>query len=398
MALRNKAGRISALLSLGAGAVLLLFVFAKAMPVSKPDPDRSEPPDPTEMIQATEIPFEPVAVSSVALPPPPMPEAPAAPPPPEPEPEPAVTVEPLKPSEPVAEPEPALKVEPLRPQKPNAKAKAEIEVEPLKPTEPKGKTVEKVLEIKPLKKALREKAEIVPRTPEAKPEPVVNAEPKPEYRVKPIQPKPEPRREIVKKTEPAHEPAPESEPETVRVSVQTRGQIVKDGRALLRLLEHGSGPTIEIAWPRGQGARQQLYRSLTRCYGMQAILMDGHGNLFRQSGERGRKWEINLDRYSGFVRQPAGFVAGAERRITDDIRRYHGLGYGTRLVRIFPRQVDAVLLGGLQKLLGGRYKKAGLIRASYRQAGGNLYVDEIETDGIPVDGQIALAGRRGCRT
>ena len=132
---------------------------------------------------------------------------------------------------------------------------------------------------------------------------------------------------------------------------------------------------------------------------MQAILMDGAGNLYAATGERGRKWEINLDRYSGFVRQPAGFIASEERASAEAIRRYHGFGRNQGVVRVFPRQVDSVLLGGLQQVLGENYRHTKRIRASYRQDGRTLYVEGIEADGMRVDGRIAFNPKRGsgCR-
>jgi hypothetical protein len=392
MSWRKKPGRISALLSLGAGAALLLFVFANVTPATEAEPQRPDrPADLSKLPIPEELPVDPMAVAKISLPAPPSPKFSA----PESAPEPTVKIEPLRPADPAEKAEPAPKLEPLRPTEPEVQAKPELEVSPIKPRKPEAKPAEPVAEIKPLKKTVREKPSVQPRKPEPKPETVV--EPAPEYTVKPMEPRhtePAPEPEMP----PVAKPEPKAQSETVQVSVQTRGAVVREGRALLRLLEHGSGPTIEIAWPPGNGARRQLYRSLTQCYGMQAILIDGHGNLFRQSGERGRKWEINLDRFSGFVRQPAGFIAGEEQRLGEDIRRYHGLGYGTSLVRVFPRHVDAVLLGGLQKLLGGKYKTSGLIRATYRMSGEKLFIDGIETDGRPVEGRIVFSGRRGCRT
>ena len=116
----------------------------------------------------------------------------------------------------------------------------------------------------------------------------------------------------------------------------------------------------------------------------------------RKKAARGQKWEINLDRFSGFVRQPAGFVATEERRAADVIRRYHGLRFGTNIVRIFPRRVDAVLLGGLQQILGDGYGRSRAIHGTYRQIGGTLYVEDIVADGVSVAGRIAFSSGRRC--
>ncbi len=62
---------------------------------------------------------------------------------------------------------------------------------------------------------------------------------------------------------------------SVAVAPATR----KAGRALLRLLEHGKGPSVEIAWPDDARDRTRLHRLLGRCYGMRLAVMDGADRL-----------------------------------------------------------------------------------------------------------------------
>ncbi|MBE0529634.1 MAG: hypothetical protein IH626_02335 [Rhodospirillales bacterium] len=178
---------------------------------------------------------------------------------------------------------------------------------------------------------------------------------------------------------------------TVHVSTQAGGAVAQEGRALLRLLEHGSGPAIAIAWPSDTGQQTRLYQVLARCYGMRSIVMDGQGILYVADGARGHRWELNLDRFSGFVRQPLGFIAPEERAQAAAIRRHHTLDGSAGVVRIFPRRVDAVLLGGLRQVLGDSYGDARAIHAVYRLEGSRLFVEHIERDGVVVDGRIAFA-------
>lgn len=186
---------------------------------------------------------------------------------------------------------------------------------------------------------------------------------------------------------------------TIRAVAAANDPMTMAGRPLLRLLEHGQGPDIEIAWPNERRRREALYRLLGNCHGMRAAVMDEGGNLYLAEGQRRRRWELDLDRFSGFVRQPDGFTARQEDRRADAIRRHHGLGRLARLVRLFPRRVDAALLGGLREILGERYKTAAAIRATYRQIGLRLFIEDIEADGVGVDGRIALASvpAPGCR-
>ena len=178
------------------------------------------------------------------------------------------------------------------------------------------------------------------------------------------------------------------------------GEGVQQGRTLLRILEHGEGPSVEIAWPASGKAREHLFQRFASCYGMRIALMDGGGRLFVSEGRRQSPWSINLDRYSGYVRQASGVTGRAERQAIGRIRAHHGKVNGATPVRLFPRRVDAVLLGGLHELLGGDYARANTIRATYQLNGGNVIVDAVIVDGRRVPGRIdlSLGTGRTCST
>ena len=161
---------------------------------------------------------------------------------------------------------------------------------------------------------------------------------------------------------------------------------------LLRILEHGSGPSIEIAWPVDPGKRRQLFQRFETCFSMRLALMDEDGSLFIEGGIRGQSWDLDLDRHSGFVRQTTGRITASEDRQVQNIRAFHGALGGTASVRVFPRRMDAILLGGLRQLIGHRYGKVGSIRASYRVDGDRVLVEAIEADGEPIQGHVELSG------
>lgn len=166
---------------------------------------------------------------------------------------------------------------------------------------------------------------------------------------------------------------------------------IQKGRTLLRVLEHGRGPGIEIAWPDGAAARERLFGLLDRCHGMKVAVLDELGNLFTLEQAPGQRWEINLDRYSGFLRQPSGQTARSEENLVRAIRRRHGLSGGTP-VRIFPRHADAALLGGLEQRIGANYADSHQIRATYVLNGDRLRIDGLQVDGAPLPGRIDLGG------
>ena len=163
---------------------------------------------------------------------------------------------------------------------------------------------------------------------------------------------------------------------------------IKNGRTLLRLLEHGAGPEIELAWPRERADRAKLYDMLNRCFGMRLALMDSQGRLLGGDGEA---WTPNLDRFSAFIRHPSGRLTAAEQR------QMSRAGPGLKLVRLFPRSFDARLLGGLNGLIGADYGGLGQIQARYRLSGRTLLVERIEGDGRRYPGEIAIPAPRGCR-
>lgn len=180
----------------------------------------------------------------------------------------------------------------------------------------------------------------------------------------------------------------------------TPGAIVEaEGRVLLRILEHGSGPMVEIAWPVSVIQHLALYRLFEACYGMEIAVIDSRGRLYNRSGKAGRPWQPNLDRYSGLARKPFGHLTSDEKDGIARIRTFHGGLRATDNVRLFPRRLDALLLGGLKALIGAGYAEAIAIRAHYRRDGDSVLVEGIRLDGRPILGRIDLSNAgRHCRS
>ena len=175
--------------------------------------------------------------------------------------------------------------------------------------------------------------------------------------------------------------------------------LVEQGRVLLRMLEHGRGPAIELAWPDRADDQERLYQTLRDCLGMRVALRDDEGRLYVGNSPPGQPWQPNVDRYSGFARQPTGRLSAAEHRDRSTIAKHHNLSRQTSAIRIFPRQIDAQLLGGLRRLVGKRYGRAHNIRAKYRLFTDGVTVMGILVDGRPIAGGVALAAtaKSGCR-
>jgi len=164
---------------------------------------------------------------------------------------------------------------------------------------------------------------------------------------------------------------------------------IREGRALLRLLEQGEGPDIEIAWPAAAADRFDLYRLFKNCFGMRTMVMTADGEVFDADGERSTAGPVDTDRYSGFARQPAGGLSAAEQDQIDTIRRRYGLRHG-QVLRLFPRPVDAILLGALHRIAGGAFDKGVRIRARYQAADNGVHVVGFLIDDHAVSETIVL--------
>ena len=80
------------------------------------------------------------------------------------------------------------------------------------------------------------------------------------------------------------------------------------------------------------------------------------------------------------------------------VARHHRLA-DWRPVRVFPRNVDAVLLGGLQQVVGAAYGSARTITAAYTLHGRRLILGSVRVDGRAIAGAVDLTGAAdsGCR-
>jgi len=170
---------------------------------------------------------------------------------------------------------------------------------------------------------------------------------------------------------------------------------VSEGRAYLKILEQGAGPGIEIRWPSESSQRDRLYSVLVQCLGMRTGLLDGEGRLFLGDGQKGQPSTLDGERYSGFVRRPEGAIARDEEREIARVRGFHQVRASASAARIFPRRVDAYLIGGLRQLVGDGYLKTKSVRATYRLKNGRPVVDSIVADGRRIDGGIDLAAVAG---
>lgn len=330
------------------GLALFLIVMSQKPNASE---TQDKPPPEAPVVEKTETP-PPQTEAAVVLPPPPAAKLPATP---------ATAPRPTSVKAKVK-----VKVEAAAP------APATVERPPLKPR--RVETPAETAEITPLKPRRRPPpVETPPRTtPESLPDPA------------PV--------ETSEETPPAQVA---SLPETKTAPVPVTRKTVKDGRALLKMLETGKGPVIEIAWPRDAGDRARLYSVLTTCHGMQTAMLAGKSNIYTVDGAPGARWNVNRDAVSGFVRRPAGELTRAEKSAIARIKTRHGILYATP-VRLFPRGVDAVMLGGLGQIVGPGYLKYKTIRARYRLNGNRITVADIRVDGTDRRGVVALPRTGRC--
>jgi len=327
-------------------------------------------------IELVELPPDPASAEAASPPAPPsQPEVAAISAPP-PAPVPVKLTAPTPPQK----ADPPKPVMPLRPD-----ARAASKVEALRPDPPKAEPEPLPVEALKPEQHIAALPEPVPLRPDPpKPEPV--------KKVEPPKPQPKPKAEIKPPVE--SKPAPKTEP-APQANVAA---VVGEGRAFLRILENGHGPSIEIGWPADGRQRERLYGVLVRCLGMRTAMLDGQSRLFIAEGARGQPTALNADQYSGFVRRPEGALAGEEQKEIARVRAYHATIAGAEPARIFPRRVDAYLIGGLRQAVGDEYLKKKVVRAAYRLDGDRAIVDQIFADGRRIPGVIDLSTvSNGCR-
>jgi hypothetical protein len=314
------------------GAVTIGLALFLVILSQKPDPSKAKQPTPPE--QAIEEPetAPPSLQTAVTLPPPPAPPQPAI----------AVTAK----RTPPAIDRPALKPRVIE-----------------KPVEP--------AKIEPLK----------PRPPKAAPPPVA---------VKQVDKVP-----AIPAPKQSAKLPPESPATSTAGATSVSREAATAGRALLKMLETGKGPVIEIAWPSSATERSRLYHLLNTCHGMQTALLTDKSEIFSATGRPGAAWQVNRDAVSGFVRQPSGVLTDAEQAAIRRIKTHHGMHFGNP-VRLFPRAVDATLLGGIGQIVGTGYLRHKTIRARYQLSGDRVSIVDIRTDGKALPGGIVLPRSRRC--
>ncbi len=349
---RHLATKVSNSLSTGLLVVAILAAVANHRQ-AQPRPEGPKPPEPEPAAAVKDTEDRPSAVPSIVLPPPPSPPA-------------------------ASESGEAKAPQADAPRESEAQVKPRRTIEALK-VEPRNATLEPTTQISALRPRPRAEVPQPPSQDVSPPAPAAQAQ------------------EEADSQEPVEvfERQPRED-----LAVVAPGQVaLAEGRRLLRLLEHGSGPTVELAWPARESDRLRLYQRLQTCYGMRVALLDRDDRIFIAEGAPGSVWEINRDRYSGFIRRPSGSLSDEERDAAKRIRdHHHGLSRA-RPIRVFPRRVDAYLLGGLRQLVGEDYDKVRTIRARYRLVGERLLLEEVTADGGRVAGRVNLSkgADRACR-
>jgi hypothetical protein len=104
---------------------------------------------------------------------------------------------------------------------------------------------------------------------------------------------------------------------------------------------------------------------------------------------------INKDATSSFIRRPSGGLSKEEEQVVASIKTKHNLWSGIP-VRVFPRSIDAALLGGLKSVIGSQYSLSRSVSAKYFIRGNSIGLGEIRSEGVIINGSFILPKSRSC--
>ncbi len=199
-------------------------------------------------------------------------------------------------------------------------------------------------------------------------------------RVKPIASKPIPSLNELAEL-PSEAPAEQAISETI--PPKKAQEFIAKGRPILRQMEFGKGPAIHLIWPTSPAAINRLHKALSACYGMKSLSLQGE--VFQDTQGA---FTPNQDYYSGFMRQASGQLPVAERQLSH--------GYQGQIVRIFPRNLDGLLLGQLANLVGEDFMQASIEGTYHLTQDNRLIIEALKIDGNPMNATIDLGAARQC--
>lgn len=188
------------------------------------------------------------------------------------------------------------------------------------------------------------------------------------------------------------EATPEAAPKTnskIVVANRSDSVTVSEGRVLLKLLETGKGPNVEIAWPHQIIQQDKLFNAFQTCLGLRTGLMTGTGEFYLLHGTAGSPALINPDETSLFLRQIVGKISKSEQAILSKIKKRHAVERG-QPVRLFNRVVDAALLGALAEFFPKNSDNSLDVRAHYGLSSNAISVENISINGEHKEGTIRL--------
>ena len=113
---------------------------------------------------------------------------------------------------------------------------------------------------------------------------------------------------------------------------------------------------------------------------MKTAGLNSSNQLFQKKDAPNKPLKLNVDTFSGFIREVNGRISQAEINEAVLIKQKHSNQIFKSFVRIFPRQVDASLLQGLHSILGSDFSKAKQIKASYRLNEKDVEIFDISTE------------------
>jgi len=153
--------------------------------------------------------------------------------------------------------------------------------------------------------------------------------------------------------------------------------VLAQGLALLKNTQRDDAPQIKIELPKDERQRNAVIHTLRVCLGVTLGKISAQGKIISR--------EVSSTSFSPYLRLVEGKLTNHEQKIAKQWRKFPG-----SIVRFYPEEADARILGGLHQLVQGSIEHK-IITGKYSLQQGELRLVNIKINKQPQQTELLLA-------